>query len=175
VLIVSLSPHLISCITGLEAILDGVWPLPEEEHYEIKGIRSHSNVQAAPEKSRLNSLQHLPRLFDGFHIYLQNKFTHPFTDKADLAEILKAGGAVILSREPNPECIPESERKVPYHAGRASPLARCSHLIIYQDGSTKEKEPLLKYDMEHIKSLPISWIFKCINSFSIVHPLKQSD
>lgn len=66
--------------------------------------------------------------------------------------------------------IPDSEKKIPYHARRDGPLAKCSHVILYQAGG---KQPMLKYNMNHLKSLPIDWIFRCIHSFAIVDPLKE--
>jgi hypothetical protein len=35
-----------------------------------------------------------------------------------------------------------------------------------QEGGAKEPE--LKYNMSHVKSLPALWLFECINNFEIV-------
>ena len=79
-----------------------------------------------------------------------------------------AGGAVVLKREPDPELIPKSERKRPYHSPAGGPLAKCSHYIVYHEGSATD--PAIKYNMEHIRSLPAAWLFECIHNFKLVDP-----
>lgn len=74
----------------------------------------------------------------------------------------------MLTREPDPEMIPDSEKKLPYHAKKNGSLVKCSHYIVYEEDT--KKEPLIKYDMEHIKSLPLSWIFQCIEQFELIEP-----
>ena len=78
------------------------------------------------------------------------------------------GGAVVLKREPDPESIPPAEKKRPYHSPPGGPLANCSHYIIYQEGS--KSEPMIKYNMNHVKSLPAAWLFECIHNFKLVDP-----
>ncbi len=85
--------------------------------------------------------------------------------------MLRAGGAVMLSREPNPESIPTEQAKVPYHAPRFGALSKCSHFILYQPGP---KEPALKYGMSHVKTLPLTWLSACIRDFSLVDPSSQT-
>jgi hypothetical protein len=31
-----------------------------------------------------------------------------------------------------------------------------------------DKEPALKYNMAHVKSLPAAWLFECFHNFEIV-------
>ena len=38
--------------------------------------------------------------------------------------------------------------------------------MLFQEGGPKEPE--LKYNMSHVKSLPAAWLFECINNFEIV-------
>ncbi len=64
----------------------------------------------------------------------------------------------------------DKNRGVPYHASSTS-LANCSHFIIYQEGSA-DSEPLLKYNMQHIRSLPAAWLFECIDNFKIAEPFR---
>jgi hypothetical protein len=47
-------------------------------------------------------------------------------------QILRSGGANILTRKPDPESIPEDSACVPFHVSPSSSLARCSHIIVYQ-------------------------------------------
>ena len=75
----------------------------------------------------------------------------------------------MVAREPNPESIPEKESTVPFHADPESHLGKCSHVLIYESGPY---EPQLKYDMTHVKSLPLTWLIECINKFTLVSPEK---
>ena len=113
----------------------------------------------APSRAQSNFASCRPRLFYGCHIYLKGQFDKPYPSKGDLTNLLRNGGATILRREPDPENIPPEEKRVPHHVEPNSPLSKCSHFIIYQEGG---KEPILKYDMEHCKSLPLAWLFECI-------------
>ena len=65
--------------------------------------------------------------------------------------------------------MPEDQQKVPFHADRNGALSKCSHYLIYQE---QKKEPELKYDMDHIKTLPAAWIYRCMNNFKLVEPFK---
>ena len=87
----------------------------------------------------------------------------------ELTNLLKSGGATILRREPDPESIPPEEQRLPYHVEPESALSKCSHFIIYQEGP---KEPILKYDMSHCKSLPLAWLLECIKNFALIPPFK---
>ena len=123
----------------------------------------------APSRAQSNFASCRPRLFYGCHIYLKGQFDKPYPSKAELTNLLKSGSATILRREPDPENIPLEERRLPYHVDQNSPLSKCSHFIIYQEGP---KEPLLKYDMKHCKTLPLAWLFECIKNFALIPPFK---
>ena len=62
----------------------------------------------------------------------------------------------------------EEDLTVAHHADPASSVANLSHVILYQPGD--RMEPEMKYNMKHIKTLPVSWIVNCINSGAIVEP-----
>ena len=113
----------------------------------------------------------LPGLLSGCHVYLHGQFGRNSPSRRELEVLVKAGGGKLLLREPNAETIPPSERTVPFHATLHSPLAHCSHYIIYQEGS--ESEPKLKYDMAHIKSLPLTWLIDCIDHFQLLPPFSS--
>lgn len=104
--------------------------------------------------------------------FFQNVFVHgcfqdPFPSKKELEILLAKGGAQVLKREPDPESIPINERTVPYHSNPGGPLSKCSHYILYQDGE-KSRKPLIKYNMEHLKAVPVEWLFACLNSFALI-------
>lgn len=142
--------------------------LPDEGDFMLKGLKS--KVEGAPKKAFTNAVQQLPRLLDGYHVFLHGTFSHPYPRKGQLIRILRSGGATVLSREPDPELIPDGEQKIPYHAPKSGPMSTCSHVIMYQESSSSE--PLLKYDMRHLKSLPAAWLFDSINNFAIADSAK---
>ena len=72
------------------------------------------------------------------------------------------------SREPNPETIPATERTVPHHAAEGSSLAHTSHIILYQEGG--KREPLLKYKMDHVKTLPLTWFKQSVFHHQLLSP-----
>ena len=182
--VVNLHPERGSCTADLiyfTSILMGKWIVDykwfeeclkednfvDEKEYSTKG--SHDCLVDASSMARKNLFQRKPRLFDGCHFYFKGQFSDPYPVKVDLMALIKSGGGVVLKREPDPEGIPSDERRLPYHSRFNSPLAQCSHYIIYQEGL---KEPLLKYDMKHVKSLPTAWMIECIKTFSLVDPFK---
>jgi hypothetical protein len=75
---------------------------------------------------------------------------------------------VIFCREPDSEYIPEAEQTVPHHALPSSPLASTSHIILYEAGG--RREPLLKYNMAHLKSLPTVWLVQSIVEHELLDP-----
>jgi hypothetical protein len=76
-------------------------------------------------------------------------------------------------REPDPESIPEAELGVPHWAGPAHPLAATSHVIIYQRGG--RKEPGVKYNMAHLKVLPLDWLLATAESQELADPAPFQD
>lgn len=137
------------------------------ETYEVCGSKENSNVDA-PTRARINASKMRPGLFSGCHIFLWGNFREPYRNKKTLEALVKAGSGVVLAREPNPESA-ENLRTVPYHADAESILGSCSYVILYQDGPV---EPQMKYNMDHIKTLPMSWFINCIENFAILTPVK---
>ncbi|KAB7498570.1 BRCA1-associated RING domain protein 1 [Armadillidium nasatum] len=136
--------------------------------FEVEGPKSNPNC-LAPSKGRVNSTKMLPGLFSGCYIYFHGSFGGMLPSKKELENLVKAGGCVPLYREPNPESISEIDQTVPYHTAPDGPLSKCSHYCIYAEGLN---EPQVKYDMNHIKSLPLSWVYECIDSWFLVPPKK---
>ncbi|XP_068236646.1 BRCA1-associated RING domain protein 1-like [Palaemon carinicauda] len=139
------------------------------EPYEVRGS-SHGSGGNAPTHARMNAAKMRPGLFSGIHIFLWGNFSYPFRNKKVLESLIKAGNGMVLGREPNPEST-VGMRTVPYHTQPDDALGSCSHIILYQEGSV---EPQIKYNMEHIKTLPISWFVKCIEAFSLLVPPKHA-
>jgi hypothetical protein len=75
---------------------------------------------------------------------------------------------MVCGREPDSEWIPEAERTVPHHADPNSPLAATSHVLLYQAGG--RREPLLKYNMAHIKSLATVWLVQSVIEHQLLDP-----
>lgn len=83
-----------------------------------------------------------------------------------LKRLVEMGGGVVLRRDPDPEAIPDFEKTVPYHIHSGSPLAKCSHYIIY--GEQQEWKP----NMQHLKALPVGWLIRCVLRFRLIDPDK---
>jgi len=109
-----------------------------------------------------------PGLLDGLHVYLKGTFDPPGLNREEVQSLVRLAGGKLLNREPDPEFIPSSEDSLPHHVSVESTLASTSHVILYMTGS--RTEPLLKYNMLHVKTLPLSWLLKCICQGSIVDP-----
>ena len=90
----------------------------------------------------------------------------------NLSLFSRAGQGRLLHREPDPENIPQEEKTVPFHAPSPHPLHECSHLIIYHEGL--DTEPMLKYNMSHCKTLPLTWLIDCIDHFALLPPFGVS-
>ncbi|XP_012285282.1 BRCA1-associated RING domain protein 1 [Orussus abietinus] len=125
-------------------------------------------------RARENAENQNPRLFNRCYFYfalnLKNTYTVsniPFT-KRSLAALVKEGDGAVLTREPNPEEI-EANKLIPFHVSQnpQHPLHKCSHYIIYVPG---KEEPRIKYNMPHIKSLPLVWLIECIEKFMLLDP-----
>jgi len=110
----------------------------------------------------------LPGLMAGGHFCLVGSFDNVFPTRQNIAKLVKMAGGKIVTREPDPELIPPDEQTVFYHAETNSSLVKTSHIILYQAGG--RKEPMIKYKMPHLKTLPVSWMFECFNTYSLVEP-----
>lgn len=119
-------------------------------------------------KAREGRSKRLPGLMAGGHVCLVGSFDNVFPTRQNILKLVKIAGGKIVTREPDPELIPPDEQTVFYHAAANSSLVNTSHIIIYQAGS--RKEPMIKYKMPHLKTLPVSWLFECFNTYSLVEP-----
>ncbi|XP_075228280.1 uncharacterized protein LOC142328429 [Lycorma delicatula] len=141
--------------------------LLKPDEWEIKGTDEFPNSNA-PFKSRYCANKLLPKLFDGLNVYVSSYWpkSEKFT-KTIISELVKESSAVLLNREPDAESIPPDEMTVMFHADVTGSMGICSHIILYVTGYN---EPQLKYNMKHIKTLPLKWFLECIQTFSIVNP-----
>ncbi|KAK2581730.1 hypothetical protein KPH14_002214 [Odynerus spinipes] len=169
------------------AILYGKWLLTSEwismsleledihqmelELFEVSGCP----ILGVPKRARENEELQNPRLFNRcyFYLALQANVVYRIGDvqltKEQLTKLINAGDGTVLSREPNPEDIKEKEPFIPFHTARnpRHPLYRCTHYVIYAPG---KDEPRVKYNMRHIRSLPLIWLIECIEKFTLVNP-----
>lgn len=123
------------------------------------------------EKSRQSKINQLPGLFSGCHFFFYGTVENYYVGKIKimkdhLLSLVRKSGGVILKRSPDPESL-ALERTVPYHASEGSSIAATSYYIIYQPG---RNEPGLKYNMSHMKTLPIDWLILCIFNFQLINP-----
>jgi hypothetical protein len=163
----------------LSCQLLGSLPLQEEWIFQCKQLGTMVDTEPfiyqhpdmtpeARQRSRDCRMRGQPRLFTGIHFYLAGGFDTKNLSKADLTKLLTLSGAKIVYREPNPENLPPTELTVAHYAEEESGLSNTSHIILYQEGS--KKEPLLKYKMDHVKTLPVAWLVQSILQHKLVQP-----
>ncbi|XP_011879954.1 PREDICTED: BRCA1-associated RING domain protein 1-like isoform X2 [Vollenhovia emeryi] len=141
------------------------------EVFEVNG----APICGIPRKARQNVECKNPRLFNNcfFYFTLQTNMTYDVGDvritKEDLVRLVKEGEGTVLTRKPNPEDLEDMSQLVPFHAANdlCHPLHKCTHYIIYVPG---KGEPPIKYNMPHIKTLPLIWLIECIEKFTLVDP-----
>lgn len=155
----------------IDDILKG--DLEEFEIYKTVG----SPIEGIPKKARENAQNQNPRLFNKcqFYFAMEAKNVYRIYDmvltKDTLLLLIKAGGGTVLKREPKPEDIKNKEQFVNFHIANepTHPLYKCTHYIIY---ISERDGPHIKYNMPHIKTLPIAWLIESIEQFTLVDPSK---
>ena len=147
-----------------------------ESHHQGNLLDEESFVVSFSEEDREGFLKvqemiaaQQPGLFAGLHFYVMNSHLPPSPglSREDLGSLVKLCGGKVVTREPDPEWIPADEVSVPHHAPSQSSIAGTSHIILYREG---EGEPQLKYNMKHVKTLPVSWLLNCVRTTSLVDP-----
>ena len=163
--------YLAALVTGAD-IVHHTWLLASAQSNKILdidpylvGFYKKDEDGATKTKELITSQQ--PKLLAGIHFYLLGQFRTKL-NRDEVLSLIRLCGGKIVTREPDPEWIPEHEVSIPHHAGPDSPLAATSHVLLYQEGG--KSEPLLKYNMNHIKTLPLSWMLKCLKSCSLLEP-----
>lgn len=106
----------------------------------------------------------MPRLFERCNMALTKVWSHSCeVSKNTLQALITLSGAHFLCREPDPDGTCLEETVMVHIKNPESPLYHTTHIILYPDGKTQE----LKYNMKHVKSLPVSWFLKCLQTFTI--------
>ncbi|KAL0108451.1 hypothetical protein PUN28_015179 [Cardiocondyla obscurior] len=154
----------------LATVTDEVSNLP----LEVLEVSGAPNI-GIPSKARQNAERKNPRLFNNcfFYFSLQANKTYCIDNtrltKDDLIRLVKEGEGTILTRKPDPEDIKDNSPEIPFHTANdvSHPLHKCTHYVIYMPG---KGEPLIKYNMSHIKSLPLIWLIECIERFTLIDP-----
>lgn len=135
-----------------------------EEQFEVEGSSSNPKSNS-PRRARLNSAMQYPPIFDGCHFYFHGKYSNPIPSNAELTNLALSGGAQLLRREPKPSTLNVTVT-APYHA--TSSLKLCSHYVFYQKDVD---EPIVKHNMERLKTLPVSWLLDSVAAFALLDPL----
>lgn len=143
----------------------------ELEVFEASG----APFSGVPRKARQNAEHQNPRLFNNCFFYFLMSANNAYSigdlhlTKDDLMKLVMEGEGTVLTREPNPEDLKDMSQVIPFHTANdpSHPLHKCTHYVIYVPG---KGEPLIKYKMPHIKSLPLIWLIECIEKFTLVNP-----
>ncbi|XP_053975849.1 BRCA1-associated RING domain protein 1-like isoform X1 [Hylaeus volcanicus] len=141
------------------------------ELFEISG----TPIIGVPKKARINAQNQNPGLFDQCHFYfaMQSMNTYYVSGmqltKDSLLKLVREGNGSVLTREPRPDDIKGEEQIIPFHTANepSHPLYKCTYYIIYVPG---RDEPRVKYNMPHIKTLPLLWLIESIERFTLVDP-----
>lgn len=106
----------------------------------------------------------MPRLFERCSMALTKVWCQtPEISKKNLQDLITLSGANFLSREPDPDGACLEDTVMIHIRNLDSPLYHTTHIILYPDEKTQE----LKYNMKHVKSLPVSWFLKCLQTWAI--------
>ena len=132
-------------------------------------INFHEDDEEGVIRSRDLIMTQQPKLLTGLHFYLIGSFDK--LSREQVSNLIKLSDGKIVARQPDPECIPPHEVSIPHHVQDSSPLVSTSHVIIYQEG---DREPLLKYNMPHVKTLPLNWLVNSIRNCVLLDPHKQN-
>lgn len=168
------------------ALLRGTWLLNTEwiqlgmdigdilkedlEIFEVSG----APIKGIPKKARESAQNQNPGLFDQCYFYFAWQSKNVYINdmkltKDTLLALIQEGGGTVLKREPKPEDIKDKIQFIPFHIASepTHPLYKCTHYIIYKP---EKDEPIVKYNMPHIKTLPLIWLIECIEKFTLVDP-----
>lgn len=138
------------------------------ELFEVSGA---PNV-GVPRRARENAQN--PRLFTNCQFYFDVYYPYDVNDKTRLsktalATLVSEGGGTVLKREPNPSDINENVVPIQIANEPNHSLYRCTHYIIYTPARNEQR---VRYNMKHIKSLPVVWLIECIEKFALLDPVQ---
>lgn len=143
----------------------------KNEVQPIKEYEIQTDFYSGFSRSQQNQMEQLPGLFSGCHFYFGGNFELYKTKnssflKMELKLLVEKYGGVILTRNPDPESL-ALEKTIPYHAKVDSSLSKTSYYIIY---SKDQWDPIPKYNMVHMKTLPIEWLLASMFKFELIDP-----
>lgn len=167
----------------LQAILTGKWILNYswveeciafkrrvfEEPYEVVGNKNQMSTYG-PKKSRLNSVQQFPPLFDGCSFFLLGSFEFPSPNRDNLIMLIKLGGGIVLNREPRSATVTNTTANtVPFHAAQDAKGAVCpaNQFIVYQDVLPQRFNNNCD---KFIRCVKFNWLLDCITSYQLLPP-----
>lgn len=167
-------PYLASMITGA-VIVSQSWLVESGKQGKLLDAESFSRDFSAEDEVGVGRAREVitlqqPRLLAGLHVYLLGNFAAGAGAMAreEVAALVRLAEGKLVTREPDPEWIPEAEMSIPHHAEAGAAMAKTSHVLVYQD---KEADRILmKYNMKHIKTLPLSWLVKCLRQYTLLDP-----
>jgi len=165
---------LTALVLGVE-IVNTSWLLESGNQGKVMSClqyRCEGKGEEGAKKGRGRRASKQPGLLAGIHFFLTGGFEPPCMTKVEIQNIVKMAGGKLITREPDPEFIPSQEATVPHHALTSSSIAFTSHVILYMAGG--KREPMLKYNMKHVKTLPVTWLVSCITSGCVVDPAGAS-
>ncbi|XP_076764963.1 BRCA1-associated RING domain protein 1-like [Xylocopa sonorina] len=139
--------------------------------FEVSG----APVVGVPRKARESAQKKNPGLFHQCHFYFHPQANNVYQingielTKEALVALVQAADGSVLTREPNPEDVRSREPCIHFHIAKEPnhPLYRCTHYNIYVP---ERNEPRIKYNMPHIKTLPLIWLVECVEKFTLVDP-----
>ncbi|KAB0804356.1 hypothetical protein PPYR_01326 [Photinus pyralis] len=116
-------------------------------------------------KAGLNSLNKLPKLFDGIHFYLVNISKKTVNDmeytSEDIKTLIYLGGGKIDTRAPSGSNYTVS---YPYHTCKTESNATVSCYLIYDEAKNLKRKTF----PDQIKYQTVQWLINSINSFKIL-------
>lgn len=153
------------------AIVDYQWVLSSIQSKELVNLEKfeiHGTIEypdtCAPKKSRMDRELLMPRVFERCNMAFTKDFRQESSiSKQNLQELITLSGAQFLKREPDPDSSYLEDTVMVHIRNPNSPLYYTTHIILYSDGKNQE----LKYKMKHVKSLPVSWFLKCLQTYTI--------
>lgn len=106
----------------------------------------------------------MPKVFEKCNMAFTRVFHQESPiSKQNLQELITLSGAQFLKREPDPDGSCLEDTVMVHIRNPKSPLFYTTHIVLYSDDTNQP----LKYNMKHVKSLPVSWFLKCLQTFSI--------
>ncbi|KAF5292013.1 hypothetical protein FQA39_LY14130 [Lamprigera yunnana] len=116
-------------------------------------------------KAGVNSLNKLPKLFDGIHFYFDNLKLQEIGDVQyvpdDIKSLILLGGGKVDTRSPTSF---SRETYYPYHSDKSSNSAATNYYLLHHESKNFKK----KIYYNETKYRTVEWLINCINNFKIL-------